>query len=696
MGAPRLAVLLLAAPILSNSLTGKTEIMMKQETSLATILGGYRVDQGFGLEVGGRIDVKISAYPQGSDLGPAAGCEDIAVDNFEGHAGFGCEQMARLPGGCHNESWGALYGIKYSARDACCGCGGGLRPGDLARTPIDVLLLTQEQMYIALRLQESDTSRKDFETEQLHGGSSMGADGRGATRDDEASRRASSECSLHPYSLKCQRQFVDHRLCMMPSSYRQQVFGSVELSYVPEHRNKYTLALVSCAGPPLRAEVSLEIVNPRPDGQGWSHLPAEHILLPDMYYGIAQASTSLLAIWVLHVAPYPQLVHRQLQRAGWPWPQRERGEHRAPLLIFVYTCAAAGKCVELWTTAMFYAAYAADGTEPLVLTDVRDYTVVFTSAFAMCAMMLAALGWRTIRDTITARERNLMYGGLLLYASSGVAYKMCGTDCSVYVLLHYVLQFLLSFGIIVAMNANIERLRAQAIEGSVSDFLEHTLWQLLRLQSFRWAFLAYLIIPFLMLSVQVMALSWWNEWLALGLSDLIEVGSYVILGWAYSPFAFSPVVTGATHALAALPGADERMRPAWREGRRGMRPRAGGVLDAEIQAVRAVRARGGRGGGRGGGGGGGDNGDGQVPAELGVDADGWQTLPADWLDPVGQPGAAGAGDGADGGGGGGGADGGGGGGAAGRAGGDVQEGTVVNPIQALRGRMAGGAQEDDI
>lgn len=53
----------------------------------------------------------------------------------------------------------------------------------------------------------------------------------------------------------------------------------------------------------------------------------------------------------------------------------------------------------------------------------------------------------------------------------------------------------------------------------------------LSVQSFRWAFLAYLIIPFLMLSIQVMALSWWNEWLALGLSDVIEVGSYVILGW---------------------------------------------------------------------------------------------------------------------------------------------------------------------
>lgn len=82
-------------------------------------------------------------------------------------------------------------------------------------------------------------------------------------------------------------------------------------------------------------------------------------------------------------------------------------------------------------------------------------------------MMLAALGWRTIRESITARERNFMSGGLAIYTGSGVMYKMCGTSCSGYVLLHYVLQFLLSFGIIVAMNANIERLRAHAIEGSV-------------------------------------------------------------------------------------------------------------------------------------------------------------------------------------------------------------------------------------
>eukprot|EP01050_Picozoa_sp_SAG11_P040024 SAG11_NODE_17168_length_526_cov_0.967213_1_plen_66_part_10 len=48
------------------------------------------------------------------------------------------------------------------------------------------------------------------------------------------------------------------------------------------------------------AELQLQVyaVNPAPDGEGLSHLPAEHVQLPDMYNGIAQVSTALLCVWV--------------------------------------------------------------------------------------------------------------------------------------------------------------------------------------------------------------------------------------------------------------------------------------------------------------------------------------------------------------------------------------------------------------
>ena len=146
------ALLILLGPI-ANALTGKETVTMQAGTSMATILGGYRVDQGFGVDIGGRVDVKISVHP----AHPVSKCEDLPVQNFDGQDGFGCSSVSAVSDQlCRNESWGTLYGLKHSTVDACCACGGGVNPGDLARTSLDVVLLTQEQMYIALRLQESE------------------------------------------------------------------------------------------------------------------------------------------------------------------------------------------------------------------------------------------------------------------------------------------------------------------------------------------------------------------------------------------------------------------------------------------------------------------------------------------------------------------------------------------------------------
>jgi len=55
------------------------------------------------------------------------------------------------------------------------------------------------------------------------------------------------------------------------------------------------------------------------------------------------------------------------------------------------------------------------------------------------------------------------------------------------------------------------------------------------LQNFRWAFLSYLVLPFVVLFFQISALSWRYEWLTLFMSDCVEVSVFAMLGVAFSP-----------------------------------------------------------------------------------------------------------------------------------------------------------------
>jgi hypothetical protein len=439
---------LLVAVSPAAGLVGKTRIQVESTKTLLTVL-----DHGFGMDVGGRIDVRVATQSAGS------ACTNIQIENF-GDVASDCSDSAVA---CVAEEstevpWGTLNGVRYTAIEACCKCGGGIRAGGPAAQVLDVVLLTAEQMYIARRREEHPNSDMGYRMEVLSASTlnndNMEDSARAAQRNNYL-----RDCTAH--AMHCQRQFVDYGLCTMPTSYRKQFVGEVAFSYTVPYRNKYTVGLLNCGGHALNADIEITALNPGPDGEGMSHLPSEKLRLPDFYLSIATVAIGLLCIWVVHVAPFPAICHRQMQQRGWPWPQRERGQHRAPLLIYVYTLAAVGKCTELCATTTYYKRYAIEGVESTDLDRVRDYCVIFTSALAMAAMILAALGWRTIRETITTRERNFMIGGLLLYAFSGVAYKMCGSGCSGYLLTHYVLQFFISFSIIVAMNANIERLRAQ-------------------------------------------------------------------------------------------------------------------------------------------------------------------------------------------------------------------------------------------
>merc|ERR1712070_514209 len=104
--------------------------------------------------------------------------------------------------------------------------------------------------------------------------------------------------------------------------------------------------------------------------------------------------------------------------------------------------------------------------------------------------------------------------------------------CSAYLLTEYIVRSLIMLGIIVAMNFNITQLRTRLNEdrwGIQDTPLQYD--KLRKLQSFRLAFLAYLLVPTALLIIKITVLSWRYEWTHTMLAEMLPLLIYVHVGY---------------------------------------------------------------------------------------------------------------------------------------------------------------------
>lgn len=301
------------------------------------------------------------------------------------------------------------------------------------------------------------------------------------------------------YTFACQNDDAQCvSICSLPSVKRYQIWGSPHdrqrkrsLAFEIEERTEYTLALLTCAATShddtISVEMSVRMINP-----GHQHLSVEQIPLEGMYWTLVVAYGLLLggSVWVLRNGFSGLLLHKLL-------------------------LAAMGvKLLELICNLGYYRHLSLSGNDVTYLFQATKFGAICADAGFLGLLLLMSLGYTITRESLTRRERQLLWGFFVLYGLFGLLHSVCTAPvyCQGFLLAFYVVKFLITFCIIVAMNANIERLRAGNLDLHRPFSPTQLYLKLLIFHNIRWAFFAVLVFPILLMFVEVAVLSWEQAW----------------------------------------------------------------------------------------------------------------------------------------------------------------------------------------
>eukprot|EP00002_Diphylleia_rotans_P030826 TRINITY_DN6378_c0_g1_i1.p1 TRINITY_DN6378_c0_g1~~TRINITY_DN6378_c0_g1_i1.p1 ORF type:complete len:273 (+),score=45.95 TRINITY_DN6378_c0_g1_i1:247-1065(+) len=152
-------------------------------------------------------------------------------------------------------------------------------------------------------------------------------------------------------------------------------------------------------------------------------------------------------------------------------------------------------------------------------------------------LVLTSTGWSITRNYFTNRERFFSIVGFILFIAFHFLQTTCtdGQNCGGYVLGFQAIKFVITFGVILGMNANIERLRVAARDYQYGPSRSDLFVKLRMFTSFRWVFLAYLILPVVLLFIDVLILTWQQSWIDYLLDQLLLFAIFVMIGHTFRP-----------------------------------------------------------------------------------------------------------------------------------------------------------------
>eukprot|EP00286_Rhodomonas_abbreviata_P021093 CAMPEP_0181303940 /NCGR_PEP_ID=MMETSP1101-20121128/8854_1 /TAXON_ID=46948 /ORGANISM="Rhodomonas abbreviata, Strain Caron Lab Isolate" /LENGTH=448 /DNA_ID=CAMNT_0023409603 /DNA_START=202 /DNA_END=1545 /DNA_ORIENTATION=- len=318
------------------------------------------------------------------------------------------------------------------------------------------------------------------------------------------------------YTYACQNDDLECvSLCSLPSVRRFQVWGSPHLTsrktsveFETNERTEYTIALLTCAASAhddtINVEMLVEMLNP-----GNQHLSVEQIPLQGMYWTLVTAYLLLLvaAVYCLRNGFNGLLLHKLLVGA---------------------MCI---KLLELVCNLVYYRNLAITGEDVTALFQGTKFGSICADAAFLGMLLLMSLGYTITRESLSRRERQLFWGFFSLYGLFGLLHSVCTSPiyCQGFLLAFYVVKFLITFCIIVAMNANIERLRVGNLDLPRPFTPTQLYLKLLIFHNIRWAFFAVLIFPILLMFVEVAVLSWEQSWVGPLLQELLYLCVFLLI-----------------------------------------------------------------------------------------------------------------------------------------------------------------------
>lgn len=305
---------------------------------------------------------------------------------------------------------------------------------------------------------------------------------------------------------------------------------------------RYVVIAQNCpTANPLRVTGSIVVMNPG------NHLSAEDIPYPSVY--------ALLFIYDCGVL---------LASFGWKMLRFHVFVTRIHHVIAAFLSL---RSLQVLLLFRIYSQLSYTGTIDPLLDSFEHYVAAVSDAGFLATLMLISLGWRVTRVGLTGRERRLFILSFAVYLLLRFSYASCldGTPrmsphnaatamtssdsmttsssghvgsavCSAFVLGYSVIGFLITFGIIVALNGNIERLRAIYIDSTTWRSVQYlSRRNLHRFWKFRWSLLSYLVLPIIFVLSEITLLSWRQDWLVVFLRDVLAALINGIVTFYFAP-----------------------------------------------------------------------------------------------------------------------------------------------------------------
>uniref|UniRef100_A0A7S4PFB1 GOST seven transmembrane domain-containing protein n=1 Tax=Guillardia theta TaxID=55529 RepID=A0A7S4PFB1_GUITH len=304
------------------------------------------------------------------------------------------------------------------------------------------------------------------------------------------------------------------QLCSLPSVKRFQVWGDPYkrntgrqfYSFPLTERTEYTIVLFSCSSQAQTelVNVVMDVVLLNPDGKHLSieRAPLEMIYLLDL---ICYAMLTFLCI---------------VQRFS---------VYKGVRLHTIFVVTLCMKLFQVIFEMVYYRKMSTTGIDDVALLDATRMCDIMTNAVFLALLLLISLGWTITRDRLTKREKQLFWVFFSMYGVFGLMHSICNDPnyCQSFLLAFYVVKFLITFCIIVALNANLERLRAGTLELSRPLTPTQLYCKILIFYNVRWTFLAILVFPIALMFVEVAVLTWEQAWIGILLQEILYLSVFV-------------------------------------------------------------------------------------------------------------------------------------------------------------------------
>ena len=320
-------------------------------------------------------------------------------------------------------------------------------------------------------------------------------------------------------------------ICNAPTIARWQIYGIGNITHTLTGRDSRAertsaimlqcregLAATESSYPVMDVEFDVTMVNARPEGTGVSHLGVEDVMMVRTLEGECIIYCLMLAGLL-----------------GQIW--YHRGNNLRLQFLFL-GCL----CFQIVTIFVRYSRWNKLNEDGLYSIEyfvaVRMLESV-TEVANLCTILLIALGWSTVHFQLTEIQIQVTMAGMGFFLIMSLSWAGCtqanSRACQSLYLVYYILHSLVMLGIIICLNFTITQLRAMLAHTQWDPSTPYCYARTKQFQTFRIAFVLYLLLPTAILLVQDILYTWEQDWLGTVLPDILQICLYLNVGSTFAP-----------------------------------------------------------------------------------------------------------------------------------------------------------------